>query len=286
MQNGLFYFNHGVTTIQDLKNYTVASHTHNRYEIFQLVNGYATYVINGRRYDLHSGDLIIVNKNEFHDIESHNELYERRVIEFDADFLLENYSTFHNVLYPFEYDSNNNNSNKIGKIISSEYVNLSNINDIFNNIENCINDGINIDLFLHVYIMEILLEIMKIFKTAKISDDNYNINKYVERAIGFIEKNILSTITLNDLEKDLHLSRYHLCRLFKKHVGTSIISYITFKKMIYAENLIKKGFSPSQACETLCYNNYSNFFNHYKKYIKMTPAQTKAINSNKNANIL
>ena len=99
--------------------------------------------------------------------------------------------------------------------------------------------------------------------------------------INYIDKNINKRIFLTDIEKDLHLSRFYLSHEFKKHMGITISNYITEKKILYAEQLIESGESPTAASIAVAYD-YPNFFTNYKKILHKTPKQSSLDSKNKN----
>ncbi len=81
---------------------------------------------------------------------------------------------------------------------------------------------------------------------AKKSSETNTIHAYIEnlsegvvqRAVLFLLRNFSNPISINDVVKDLHLSRRQLERLFRKTIGSSIIEYLTNLRVDHASQLL------------------------------------------------
>ena len=59
--------------------------------------------------------------------------------------------------------------------------------------------------------------------------------KRVEKAIRFIEENVTSQPTLEDIARSVHLSKYHFDRMFKRWAGVSPIQFLQFLTLDYTK---------------------------------------------------
>lgn len=65
----------------------------------------------------------------------------------------------------------------------------------------------------------------------------------------------------------LHISHSHLCRVFRKKEGVSVVSYINALKMTKAEELLKKTSLTVKEISYMCgFKEYEYFFSMFKKY--------------------
>lgn len=55
----------------------------------------------------------------------------------------------------------------------------------------------------------------------------------------FLEQNYREKLLLEDVAKNFYISKYHLCREFKKLFGTTIIDYITMKRISFAKEMLR-----------------------------------------------
>lgn len=72
-------------------------------------------------------------------------------------------------------------------------------------------------------------------------------NKLVCEILIYIDKNIKSKITVEELEKNFFYNRYYIMKLFKKELGLTIVEYINSIRIYNSIVLMK--------------NNNSNFIN-------------------------
>lgn len=98
-----------------------------------------------------------------------------------------------------------------------------------------------IDDFVHVpaaytysinYTLYLIL--IYIFRTCTSQQERQGVsyaNSLVDLAMLYIKRNIHSKITLDEVADDLHISKTYLCKLFKKHLGKTVIQAINLQKI-------------------------------------------------------
>ena len=89
--------------------------------------------------------------------------------------------------------------------------------------------------------------------------------------IRYLNENMTKDITLDDIATRFFVSKYYLCRAFKKHNGISIHGYINQKRVLYAKQLIESGESASGAAYRVGFGDYSAFYRAYVKIIGRSP---------------
>jgi AraC-like DNA-binding protein len=98
-------------------------------------------------------------------------------------------------------------------------------------------------------------------------------NGLVFRVTKYINENIRSDLSLDLLAHRFFVSKYYLCRAFKRRSGTSIHNYINLKRVLYAKGLIESGETASHAAYIVGFGDYSTF---YRAYIKHTGSSPKS----------
>lgn len=68
------------------------------------------------------------------------------------------------------------------------------------------------------------------------------------------------------------LSKNQLNRIIKKATNTTVWSYITAKRLIYANELLYQGTPPLKTCAYCGFFNYPTFYKAYKKYFGHAPS--------------
>ena len=232
-------------------------HHHDGYEIFVLLKGDGVFWVEGTAYTLKPTDIIIANANEIHEISYEKEIeYERVVIHLN-DAFFENLNCVH---YTEIF-----NNRKIGEnnLIHRDHVKKSDLLDTLRRLENYvkINDKRN-DAVIRACIVELLHQLNQ----SKTSDGQV-ISGAVKNVIEYINENISENLALSHLAEKCFMSKYHLCRSFKKHTGFTVNQYITYRRIMIAKELHANGKNLSDASIEAGFSSYSNF---YKAYVKET----------------
>ena len=69
----------------------------------------------------------------------------------------------------------------------------------------------------------------------------------------------------------------YLSQIFKREMGENLNSYIITRKLEYAKELITKGMSNKEICETLKFSSSSYFVTVFKNKYHMTPTEYKSM---------
>jgi AraC-like DNA-binding protein len=94
-----------------------------------------------------------------------------------------------------------------------------------------------------------------------------------QELVHYINQNLEQELSIEALCKQFYLSRAQLCRFFKTTIGTSVGKYITAKRMVKAQNLILRGYKPTEVFPQCGYQNYSSFFRAYCKFFGYSPKE-------------
>ena len=90
--------------------------------------------------------------------------------------------------------------------------------------------------------------------------------------IDYIQKNFSDELTLEAIAEQMNLSKYHLCRSFKKRMGMSPKKFLTYIRMNTAKELMSKDLNISAIAAEIGYNDISSFIEQFKKHTGMTPS--------------
>ena len=116
--------------------------------------------------------------------------------------------------------------------------------------------------------------ISEIIVFLSLSDSTMGVNE--DRDLGsrvakYLDVNIDRAISLDDLARRFFVSKFYLCRAFKKYNGISVHSYINNKRVMYAKQLIESGESASGAAYKVGFGDYSAFYRAYVKIFGKSP---------------
>ena len=103
--------------------------------------------------------------------------------------------------------------------------------------------------------------------------NNIEYDKRIVKILEYVNSNLQRKITLGELEKKFFISKYYLCELFRKNTGFSVLEYITYKRVLKAEELMCTGISILEASTTVGFGDYSTFYKAFKKIMEISPKQ-------------
>ena len=105
---------------------------------------------------------------------------------------------------------------------------------------------------------------------TEISDNDLT---YVEKAIKYMNKNICSKLTLEEISDTLFISKHHFLRLFKRITGYPPITYFMKIKINRAAELLTTTHIPIfKISEILSFSNQAHFSRKFKLYMSVSPS--------------
>jgi len=96
---------------------------------------------------------------------------------------------------------------------------------------------------------------------------------YLRRAREFIDANYSQDITLQQIADTVHISRYHLLRMFQSHFGISPHAYLTHLRIKQAKHLLRSGQSIIDTAHQVGFSDQSHFTKRFKQVTGITPGQ-------------
>lgn len=277
MESTNYELNHLITNTSFHINY----HNHDYHEILYFISGRLKYIIEGTVYNLRPGDILVTNNKEMHKpILDASKPYERYILWIHPKFIEELSDHFVDLSTTFDTASKSNN-----RVLRPSCNMQTLIANSFSNLEKATADNeFGNSLLQKSYLTELLIFL------NRVSVENYyeieNTQEYdprINEIIKYINDNLHDQISLDDIAEKFYLSKYHLCRLFKKNVEMTIYQYITKKRLIIAKSLLISGSSVRTAFINSGFSDYSNFVKSFKKEFGVLP---KNIATNINRNLL
>lgn len=242
-------------------------HIHDCYELYYSISGGKQFLIDNRFYSIAPGDLFIINQYESHKLTQIDScVHERIVLSVHPDFVkqLSTDSTdldfcFKNRTEQFQHKISLNKEQQtrflyyINKMIST--------------------NGFAHDIIERAAFMELLVLINSLSNSnaSETTTSSYKYNHQVDDILAYINHNITSPITIEQLAGQFFLSESYICRIFKAATGTTINKYITARRISVAKALLNEGLSVSEAFERSGFSDYSNFFKAFTKAVGVSP---------------
>ena len=238
---------------------------HRNIELLSCINGSGTVVLDDKSVILSKGETLIINSNVIHTVTGCIEapfVYHCLII--DRSFCVSNEIDTDRIRF-------------IAKIRNRKITELMNEVCLIYNGNNEYKSAL-----IRKIVTEILIEICVNHKDTSY-DTSVFTNSGIERTnavLDYIREHYSEKITLDMMAKEIGISKYYLCREFKKITSYSVVEYINRLRCCRACEMINKGMTIREASEKCGFDSLPYFTETFKKYVGLLPSDLKK-NSNK-----
>ena len=229
-------------------------HAHVYHEVFLVLEGNIDYLIEGTVFPMKAGDMVVIGAGEPH---SKYRIYGDKYKIFVM--LLE--KRFFELIGCPEYEDVFRAHSITEHKFSAETVKESGIYSAYKRLEFYTNGFQNTCTKIA---MTVIAEILYILNMKDYSQ-KFTVNAHIKHIVEYINQNYRQRISLDEIAANTFLSKYYICKTFKKHMGTTVKSYITQKRLASVNNLINSGYSITAACINSGFSDYSSFYNAFVK---------------------
>lgn len=266
----------------DLEPYYCMDHTfhwHNYLEISYVKQGRGRYYIENKTYDIHEGDIIVVNNIEPHYMEvlpPVNML--QPVVMFDPKLIWSSESDMFDFQYlePF-FDRSSNFSNKIDSKsdIGREIFRL------LTEIENEYTvQPVGYRLMIKAKLLHIITYLIRHCQDSSKQMESIMLKKQklkkLESVFEFINRNYSRKVSLEELSSLVFMSPNYFCTFFKDSTGFSPIEYINKLRVAKTIELLKTTDRGIYELSLECgFTNLANFNKIFKRFTGMTPSEVR-----------
>lgn len=255
----------------DVNNGNDSIHVHDCCEIFFCIKGSGRMFIDEKVYNLSAGDLVVMNQFEAHQISP------------DAGSEFERYALHIHPSFLYSVSSEQTDLARCFKIRGASVSHKSTpskekytkLTELFEKLSSDADFGD--DILKNLAAIEIITLTNDCFKKQN-KEYTYHSpmeNKTIDIAIDYINQNYSSTLNLELVAKKSFVSVNELCRLFKKHLGTTVSKYIMGKRISEAKKMLKGGFSVLQTAESCGFADYTSFIRAFKRTVGVAPGKYK-----------
>lgn len=253
------------------------THWHEHIQVYVITDGRGVLLCNSKKIDITKNDVLIINSNELHSLESFGDL-SFCIITIDYSFL-----------YSYQVD-----------ICQTKYIapisqNLIIFNNLIRN-DNKVYEAI-IDLireyeetkigyelvikanFYHILVHLLRNHIDHVFDKKEYDSRVATLKRY-QKVFEYINNNFHEDITIDQLAQIASVSNSHLCRLFKQITGKTMGDYVNVQRIEKAATLLKESeLNISEVAFAVGYNDANYFSRLFKQLKRITPTQYKNINT-------
>lgn len=134
---------------------------------------------------------------------------------------------------------------------------------------------------LTMELIEVLLTCRSVTADTEIETEQSS-DPLIFRAIKYINLNISSELTIDMIAKEVFVSKYYLCRSFKKYLGISIMKYILNQRLTLAKDqLINSNNKCSDIAMSTGFSSFSYFCRVFREEEGISPTTYRKIHGKK-----
>ena len=237
-------------------------HIHNTIEIYILLEGNVSFIVEENMYKLTSGDAVLTKPNELHNcILNADTVHRHCCIHFapTCEFLLSS-------LLRHSFGKDN--------LISPSKEDKEILITLPDKIDHATANGDRLSAF--TYILELIRIVSKNSPKAE-STESSSLPATLKCVLEQINSRYAEIVSVEELCQENFVSHSTLCRLFKKHLRTTPSLYLETKRLAQSRILLRKGMSVTDACTKCGFSDYSSFIRLFKKRFGITPNAYKTV---------
>lgn len=251
--------------MRDIPKEKVDYHYHEFYKLLIVLSGTGGYWIDGQRYQLRGGDVVLIDSRLIHRPEFESE-YERVIIYISPEFLKAASSEDCDLTQCFSADGRH-----ILRLPSKEREGFLRLVGRLERELASVAPGK--DILSRGLLLRLLVEIYRVVRRGGVAEVR-PLRPRDERVVGmlrYIERHLQEEITVEALAEQFFLSKYHMMRLFRENTGVTIHSYVTDRRLMSARDMMSQGVGATEACYKSGFNSYCTFCRAYNKRFGMSP---------------
>lgn len=242
-------------------------HYHEFCKLLLLGTGSGSYTVEGRRYQLKAGDIVLIDRHAIHRPEFQKGVhYERIIIYISPDFLAK-YSLPDCDLEAVFSGSGGHVLRLKEKRRCEIFAQAQQISQELSQ------QDYGAQVIASAKLVALLVELLRERQSAKavrpkpISPRNPRIRDMLR----YIDAHLTEDIGIDRLAEEFYISKYHMMRLFREEVGQTIHDYVSERRLLHARELIRSGKSATESCFRSGFRSYSSFTRAYNKRFGSTP---------------
>ncbi len=257
--------------LRDVQGAKVDYHYHEFYKLLFILSGSGGYSIEGKRYQLQAGDIVLVGNNCVHRPEFESGLPYERVILYISPEFLKSQSTI-------DCDLTECFWGIYGHVLRPDAASQTYYSTQITALEDALKDHrYGKEIISNSILLQILVEISRAFRQDQVQKPAPILpkNKRVLEIIKYLDAHLTEDINIDVLTEKFYCSRFHMMRQFKEETGTSIHTYLSDKRLLLARDLIAHGMPATESCFHCGFQSYASFARAYGKLFGCTPTGRK-----------
>ena len=253
--------------LHDAQGMNVDYHYHEFCKILILLSGAGSYFVEGNRYALKAGDIVLIRNQCVHRPEFEAGMPYERIILYISPEFLEKQSTQDGNLWECFSGTKGHvfRPNEKQRIFILEQLKL---------LEGVLADKRYGKTVLgNSILLQLMVEIVR-----GLQEEKENMPKpllptsaRILEIVQYLDQHLTDDISVDELAERFYFSRFHMMRRFKEETGSTIHAYISERRLLMAREMIANEVTTTEACYRCGFQSYAAFARAYSKFFGTTP---------------
>ena len=245
----------------------VEYHYHEFCKILLLLQGSGGYFIDGQRYQLQSGDIVLLDAHSIHRPELDGDVpYERIILYISPEYLQRQSTADCSLRSVF--------SGEKGHVLRLSGERKQKIFQLAARLEQDLEGELfGRDVLSSAGLLRLLVEIGRNRDNPETTGLSPVMpkDKRIAEILRYIDAHLSEDLDAESIAKAFFISKYHMMRLFRRETGTTVHLYITQKRLVKAREMMDAGMRATEACYRCGWRSYSSFTRAYGRHLGTTP---------------
>ena len=245
----------------------VEYHYHEFCKLLLLVTGRGGYVVDGQKYLLQPGDVVLIGGRSAHRPELEGDTpYERIIIYISPEFLQQSSIGECDLLQLF-YGKN-------GHVLRLRETERKKVFALAGALEKELAGAeFGREILSNGALLRLLVEIGRgqrqegAFNPNPVTPEDRRVAEWMQ----YLDRHLSEDLDMDELAERFFISKFHMMRLFRAQTGFTIHTYLLQRRLLAARQLMEKGMRATEACYRCGFRSYSSFTRAYNKHFGMTP---------------
>lgn len=243
----------------------VAMHWHDRIEFLFVLKGSVHVVVGKEEYFLQENDLLLINNNEIHGVESSQD-NRLLILQIPISFIKKFYKNIEYEVFQCQsfLDENQEDYNIIRSLLVQLTLTLR-------------KKGISYDIKIHSLLLDLMYNLITKFKVdnkKQVKLFSKKNNERLTRITNYIGQHYMHPLTLQELAEMEQLTVPYLSRYFQQQMGQTFVKYLNGIRLEHAVTyLLETDWPIIQIAMECGFSNLNTFHKVFKETFHTTPHQ-------------
>ena len=245
----------------------VEYHYHEFCKLLLLISGRGGYVVDGQKYLLQPGDVVLIGSRSAHRPELEGDAtYERIIIYISPEFLQQSSTSGCDLLELF--------SGKLGHVLRLRERERKRVFGLADTLEKELSGAeYGREILSNGALLRLLVEIGRdrnqegALNPNPVTPEDQRVVEWMQ----YLDRHLQEDLDMDVLAERFFISKFHMMRLFHQQTGFTIHTYLMQRRLLAARQLMEKGMRATEACYRCGFRSYSSFTRAYNKHFGTTP---------------